>query len=120
MINVLVCEDNPMTLRTVEYALKKAGFYVYKAKDGMEGIGILGEQKVDVLITDINMPFTKGLELVRHVKEHVDASMPVIIISGINLKETQDHARELGATGYLTKPLDLDKLVSMIHESMPF
>jgi two-component system chemotaxis response regulator CheY len=115
-MKVLVCEDNSLTLKTVEYSLKTAGYDVLKAMDGDEGIQILNREEVDVLVTDINMPFKKGLELVRYIKSEMQKNIPVIIISGINLKETQDHARELGAVGYLTKPLDLDKLVRMVDE----
>jgi len=114
-MKILVCEDNVLTLRTVEFALKRAGYEVLKALDGDEGIAILDEQAIDVVITDINMPYTKGLELVLHVNEKFDKKIPVIIISSITLKETQDHALELGAKGYLTKPFDLDDLVGMVN-----
>ena len=114
-MNILVCEDNVLTLRTVEFALKRAGFEVFKAMDGDEGIQILDEQVIDVVITDINMPYTKGLELVLHVNQKFNHKIPVIIISSITLKETQDHALELGAKGYLTKPFDLDALVEMVN-----
>ena len=66
-MNILVCEDNVMTLRTIEFALKKAGYSVYKAENGDQGIRILAEEEIDMVITDINMPYTKGLELVRHI-----------------------------------------------------
>lgn len=119
MMNILVCEDNVMTLRTVEFALKRAGFEVFKALDGDEGIRILDEEVIDVVITDINMPYTKGLELVLHVNEKFNKRIPVIIISSITLKETKDHARELGAKGYLTKPFDLDDLVDLVNSLTP-
>jgi len=118
-MKILVCEDNILTLRTVEFALKKEGFEVFKAVDGDEGIRILDEQAIDVVITDINMPYTKGLELVLHVNDKFDKKIPVIIISSITLKETKDHALELGAKGYLTKPFDLDVLVDMISSLTP-
>lgn len=118
-MKILVCEDNIMTLRTVEFALKRAGFEVEKAVDGDEGIRILDEQKIDVVISDINMPYTKGLELVLHVNEKFDKRIPVIIISSITNKETKDHALELGAKGYLTKPFDLDALVELITSLTP-
>jgi DNA-binding response OmpR family regulator len=118
-MNVLVCEDNVLTLRTVEFALKRAGFEVFKAVDGDEGIRILDEEVIDVVITDINMPYTKGLELVLHVNKKFNKKIPVIIISSITLKETKDHARELGAKGYLTKPFDLDDLVEMVNTLTP-
>ena len=113
-MKILVCEDNILTLRTVEFALKKAGYEVIKAEDGDQGIKILDDQKVDLVITDINMPYTKGLELVRHVNTKLEKKIPVVIISSISLKETKDHAIELGAEGYLTKPFDLKALIDMI------
>lgn len=113
-MKVLVCEDNTLTLRSIEYALKKAGYEVSKALDGEQGIRILNEEEIDLVITDINMPYTKGLELVRHVNTKMKRKIPVIIITGITLEETRDHAKELGASGFLTKPLDLDVLLETV------
>ena len=113
-MKVLVCEDNTLTLRSIEYALKKAGYEVSKALDGEQGIRILNEEEIDLVITDINMPYTKGLELVRHVNTKMERKIPVIIITGITLEETRDHAKELGASGFLTKPLDLDVLLETV------
>lgn len=113
-MNILVCEDNVMTLRTIEFALKKAGYSVYKAEDGGQGIRVLDEEEIDLVITDINMPYTKGLELVRHINTKLLSKIPVIVISGITNKETQEHALELGAQGYITKPFDLDYMVEMV------
>ena len=115
MIKILICEDNIMTLKTVEFTLLKAGYEVVKAEDGDQGIRILEEQKVDLVISDINMPYTKGLELVRYINTNFKLKIPVIIISGITLEETKDHAMELGAKGYLTKPFDPDVLVDMVR-----
>jgi DNA-binding response OmpR family regulator len=113
-MRVLVCEDNTLTLRSIEYVLKNAGFDVVKANDGEQGIRILDEEEVDLVITDINMPYTKGLELVRHVNTDMEKKIPVIIVTGITLEETREHALELGASGFLTKPLDLDVLVETV------
>ena len=113
-MNILVCEDNIMTLRTIEFSLKKAGYTVYKAGDGFQGIRILAEEKIDLVITDINMPYTKGLELIRHIKTQLDADIPVIVISGITNVETRTHAMELGAQGYITKPFDLNVMLDLV------
>jgi DNA-binding response OmpR family regulator len=118
-MKILVCEDNMMTLRTLEFSLKKEGHEVFKAEDGDQGIKLLDEQEVDLVITDINMPFTKGLELVRYVNTKFEKRIPVIIISSITLKETKDHALELGAKGYLTKPFDPHVLVEMVNSFTP-
>lgn len=114
-MDILVCEDNNLTLRSIEQALNKAGFNVIKAKDGREGISVLVDQKVNLLITDINMPYSLGLELVRFVNTRMEEKIPVIIVTGITQEETRKHAMELGAEGYLTKPLDLDALVDMVN-----
>ena len=114
-MRILVCEDNPITLKTIEFTLKKVGYEVLKAEDGEQGIDILENQKVDLVITDINMPYTKGLELVRYINTKLETKIPTIIISGINLDETIDHARELGAEGYLTKPFDPKVLLDLIQ-----
>lgn len=113
-MKVLVCEDNTLTLRSIEYSLKNAGYDVSRAMDGEQGIRILQEEEIDLVITDINMPYTKGLELVRHVNTKMERKIPVIIITGITLEETREHALELGASGFLTKPLDLDVLVDTV------
>lgn len=113
-MKILVCEDNTLTLRSIEYSLKKAGYDVSKAMDGEHGIRILEEEEIDLVISDINMPYTKGLELVRHVNTKMEKKIPVIIITGITLEETREHALELGAAGFLTKPLDLNVLVDTV------
>ena len=113
-MNILVCEDNIMTQRTIEFSLKKEGYTVYKAGDGFQGIRILGEEKIDLVITDINMPYTKGLELIRHINTQMETKIPVIVISVITNEETRTHAMELGAQGYLTKPFDPKVMMELV------
>jgi DNA-binding response OmpR family regulator len=115
-MNILVCEDNILTLRPIELAMQIAGYSVITAADGRQGIKILEEEKVDLLITDINMPYALGLELVRYVNTRLEEKIPVIIVTGITQKETEIHAMELGAQGYIRKPMDLDVLVDMVKQ----
>lgn len=114
-MRILVCEDNPITLKTISFSLSKSGYEVLEAADGDQGIEFLKNEDIDVVITDINMPYTKGLELVRYVNTKMDMKIPVIIISGITLDETKDHAMELGASGYLTKPFNPQVLLDMVQ-----
>ncbi|MGW8316259.1 MAG: response regulator [Bacteroidales bacterium] len=118
MRRILVCEDNPIALKTIEFTLQKAGYEVLQACDGEQAMMLLNSELVDMVITDINMPFTKGLELVRYINTRFPNKIPVIIISGINLQETMDHALELGARGYLTKPFDPKQLLEMVHSEI--
>lgn len=118
MSKILVCEDNPIALKTIEFSLLKAGYEVLQACDGEQAMSMLNTEQVDLVITDINMPFTKGLELIRYVRTRFKNQIPVIVISGINLQETKDHARELGASGYLTKPFDPKQLLEMVQSEI--
>lgn len=113
-MNILVCEDNILTLKAIEFSLRKAGWNVYKAEDGIKAVNILNEEQVDLVITDINMPYNKGLELIRHVNTRMDPKIPVIVITGITNEETRAHAMELGARGYLTKPFDPKEMLKMV------
>ncbi len=113
-MNILVCEDNRITLKAIEFSLKKAGWQVCRAEDGIQAVRILKEQQVDLVITDINMPYSKGLELVRHINTRMNPKIPVIVITGITNEETRSHAMELGARGYLTKPFDPKVLLRMV------
>ena len=115
-MRILVCEDNLLMLKTIEFTLKKNGYEVINAMDGDQGIQILDSQKIDILITDINMPYNSGLELIQHIKKHLNYRIPVIIVSGITLEETKQHAKELGAVNYVTKPFDPEILVDMIRD----
>ena len=113
-MRILVCEDEILTLKAIEFVLIREGHEVFEASDGNQGIKVLQEEKVDLLITDINLPYAKGLELVRFINTQLEFRIPVIIVSGITLDETRDHALELGAIGFLTKPFDPAELLSMI------
>lgn len=113
-MNILVCEDNIMMQKTIELSLRKAGYNVFNAGDGFQGIKILGKENIDLVITDINMPYTKGLELIRHINTKINKEIPVIVVTGITNEETRVHAMELGARGYLTKPFDLKEMLDMV------
>jgi DNA-binding response OmpR family regulator len=115
-MNILVCEDNRMTLKAIEFSLKKAGWQVYEAEDGMQAVSVLKKEKIDLVITDINMPYSKGLELIRHINTRMaEPKIPVIVITGITNEETRRHAMELGARGYLTKPFDPKVMLKMVE-----
>lgn len=114
-MKILVCEDSLMTQKTIEYTLVRNGHEVVNASDGEQGIRILNEEQIDLVITDINMPHNKGLEIVQYIKQKFGGRIPVIVISSINLQETIVHAKELGAMVYLTKPFNPDDLIKNIQ-----
>lgn len=112
---ILVCEDNKLTQRLFEASLRKADYDIIIAVDGEQAIRYINEEEIRMVITDINMPFNNGLEVVEYVRKRYRNRIPVIIVTNINLEETRAHARELGADAYLTKPFDPDELIGIIQ-----
>ena len=114
-MKALICEDNTLALKVLEVTLRRLNFEVIVARDGDEGIRHLQEESVNLLVTDINMPYNNGLEVVEYLRKHSDRRIPIIIVTNINLEETRKHAKELGADAYITKPFDPDELVKAIN-----
>lgn len=113
-VKALICEDNKLTQRLLEVVLQKMDFEVLSAIDGDQAINFLKSEKIDLLITDINMPYNNGLEVIEYLRKSNKKKVPVIIISNINLEESKVHAKELGADNYITKPFDPKELIDII------
>ncbi|MDF1571212.1 MAG: response regulator [Bacteroidales bacterium] len=112
---ILVCEDNKLTQRVLEVALKSMDHEILVATDGEEGIRLIKEHEIGLIITDINMPYNSGLEIVAFVRKNYGRKIPVIIVTNISLDDTRKHAKELGADAYITKPFDPDQLLEIIQ-----
>jgi CheY-like chemotaxis protein len=112
---ILVCEDNKLTQRVLEVALRKTDHDILVATDGEEGIRLIREHEIGLIITDINMPYNSGLEIVEFVRKNYGRKIPVIIVTNISLEETRRHAEELGADAYITKPFDPSELLQIIQ-----
>ena len=122
-MKVLICDDDAMTVRALEFQLKREGFEILKANNGKEGQMILAENSdIDVLVTDLYMPLKNGMELITYVRESLHNKIPIIVLSKANIEENISHALELGADGYLVKPFKIEELINKIkllmnHES---
>ena len=114
-MKMLICDDDSMSLRALDFQLKKDGFEIVKANNGRDAQRLLVENNdIDVLVTDIYMPLVSGLELITYVRKTLQRDIPIIVASAITLEDTILHAFELGADGYLTKPFNLKELSSRV------
>jgi len=110
-MKLLICDDDTMTLRALDFQFKKDGFEIFKANNGREAQKILVENNdIGMLITDIYMPLMSGLELITYVRKILQRDIPIVIVSRVYIEETVRHAFELGADSYLAKPVNLDEL----------
>ena len=114
---MLICDDDTMTLRALEFQFKKDGFEIIKANNGREAQKILVENSdIDVLITDIYMPSVTGLELVTYVRKTLQRDIPIVVLSMVSVEDTIHHVFELEANEYLTKPVNLDDISNRVKQ----
>ncbi len=110
-MKLLICDDDPMTLKALEFQFKKDGFLILKAINGKEAQQMLRDNgDIDLLVTDIYMPMINGLELITYVRKNLESQMPILILTRVNVEDTILHAFELGANDYLTKPFSLEEM----------
>ncbi len=105
-MKILVAEDEAVMLMAVEAILKKDGYEVVGVPNGGEALKVLEHYKPDLIITDILMPYTSGLELISIVKSHGHKTIPIIVLSGLGQENTVMEAFQLGADDFLTKPFN--------------
>lgn len=117
-MKILVAEDEPMLLKTIELKLKKEGYDVIATNDGKDAIAGIREHQPDMVITDIMMPYASGLEIVSIVKKEMTKKIPVIILSAMEQEKVVMEAFDLGADDYITKPFSLNELAIRVKRQM--
>lgn len=97
-------------LRTLEFRLKKDGHSIMMARDGREALQLIDSFLPDLVITDIMMPYSSGMEIVGFLKQKYNNSIKVIILSGMGQENVILEAFRLGADDYITKPFSPNEL----------
>jgi DNA-binding response OmpR family regulator len=113
-MKILICEDNPMAMKTLSVVLEREGFDADVADDGNVGIEMLEKNDYDLLVVDIHLPYRSGLELIKFVRSEQGKDTPVIILSAFSDNQMQRQAGELGISDYIVKPFNPADLVARI------
>jgi len=109
-MKILVCEDDYMVIKAIEHKMTREGYEVEIANDGKMASEKLKSQEYDLIITDLLMPFTGGLELINLMRADLKKDTPIIVLSKVGNEETIIEAFKLGADDYLTKPFSPNEL----------
>ncbi|MCF6291243.1 MAG: sigma-54 dependent transcriptional regulator [Desulfobacterales bacterium] len=117
MNTILIVDDEPNYLIVLSELLREEGFEVFTAKSGIEGLRVVKENDIDLVLTDMRMPGMDGLELLAEVKEY-NRDLPVIMITAFGEVEKAVVAMRAGAFNYLTKPFNNDDLVMNIRKAV--
>ncbi|MDO6597452.1 response regulator [Oceanihabitans sp. 2_MG-2023] len=114
---ILIVDDEPNIVMSLEYAFKKQDFEVFIARDGSEALQILKHHIPNVVLLDIMMPNVDGYQTLTHIKKTNDfKDVKVVFLTAKNKASDIEKGIKLGADKYLTKPFSVKKIVSEILE----
>lgn len=103
-MKVLVAEDDPIMLETIKEQLKKDDYTVLGTTDGQEALQAFDSFAPDLVITDILMPYTSGLELIGIIRTEKSPKLPILVLSALDEEATVMEAFSMGADDFLSKP----------------
>ncbi|MCB0422074.1 MAG: response regulator [Bdellovibrionales bacterium] len=113
--HILLVDDEPDLLEFLHEELIEWGYNVTCALNGKEALEILGRTKVDLVLSDINMPYMDGIQLLDEIVKSFNPRPVVILMTGFDGYEKSD-LREKGATDLIRKPFELDKVKRDLQE----
>ncbi|HEY7740437.1 MAG TPA: response regulator [Steroidobacteraceae bacterium] len=114
---VLVVDDDPVVARSFDRVLTGKGYAVISARDGVEALQKLKDEKYDVVFTDIKMPGMNGIEVARRIKAS-QPWLPVVIVTGYGTDENEAQARAAGVAGFLHKPLSPEEIEGSTEQAL--
>jgi two-component system, chemotaxis family, chemotaxis protein CheY len=120
--NILAVDDSKTMRDMVSFTLKNAGFNVTEAGDGADALRILNDKgtKFDLIITDLNMPVMDGFQLIETVRANASYKYtPILMLTTESDTQKKERGKALGATGWIVKPFNPDKLVQVIGKVCP-
>ena len=113
---ILVIEDDPATLRLVDYTLRHKGYQVLTASNGLEGMRKACNEKPALIILDVMLPGMDGFEICHRLRSEPDTAQVLIMMFSAKAQEIdRDTGLKVGADDYLTKPVDPSVLVSRVE-----
>ena len=110
----MAVDDNLNALEIIKRTLNNAGYEVLTCDNVMAAVGILNDQKIDIVITDLKMPKHSGLDLVKHIYENID-DIGIIMVTGYPSIEGAVEAIKMGAEEFLAKPFTAKDLLSAVE-----
>lgn len=121
-INVLLVDDSKIVRSVLVKTLKLAQIdigSIFEAADGVEGLAILGQEKIDFVLADINMPNMNGIEMIEKMKKSLKfRDVPVAVISTEGNKQRIDRLKELGIVDFIRKPFTPEQVTHLIKSKL--
>lgn len=115
MKTILAVDDNKAVRGYLAFALSQAGYHVLQASDGQEAMALLNQTRVDCILADVAMPDMDGPTLIKNLRNtFAYRATPILVLAREQEKLQMQESREAGATGWLKKPFNPDKLLGTV------
>jgi len=112
---VLSVDDSASIREMMSFALEPKGYTVVKAEDGQDGLKKISENKIDLVITDLNMPNMNGIEMTRAIRaDSRFDGIPIVLLTTEGQKEKMMEGKAAGAVGWIVKPFDEQKICGIV------
>ena len=120
MKKILIVDDSPSMRQMVGFTLRQGGFDVVEAEHGQDALDKLAGLTVDLMITDLNMPVMDGITLIQNARKLPSMkSKPILMLTTEGLATKKEQGKSAGATGWIVKPFDPEKLLQTIAKVLP-
>lgn len=117
MQSILAVDDSPSMRKMVSFTLSGAGYKVVEAVDGMDALEKAEALQIDLVLVDQNMPRLDGIGLTKKLREHPRfKNTPILILTTESSDQMKQAGRAAGATGWLVKPFDPNRLIEVIQK----
>ncbi|GAB6090694.1 response regulator [Spirochaeta dissipatitropha] len=114
---ILVVDDSAAIRQSVSFILKEAGYEVVECEDGLDALSKIDTDSFSLVITDVNMPNMDGIALTARIREHVEHKFtPILVLTTEAQSAKMQEGKAAGATGWIVKPFDSDKLMSVVKK----
>lgn len=117
---ILAVDDSRTMREMVSFTLKGAGYEVIEAEDGKAALATLNGEKIDAVITDLNMPNMNGFELIISLRSNpLYKFVPILMLTTEGDDSKKQEGKSAGATGWIVKPFNPEKLVEVVQKVCP-
>jgi two-component system chemotaxis response regulator CheY len=117
---IMTVDDSASMRQMINFTLSGAGYNVVEAEDGVDALKKIGGSKVDLFISDVNMPNMDGIELTRQIRANPSAKFtPVILLTTESQPAKKMEGKAAGATGWIVKPFAPEQLLAVIKKVCP-
>lgn len=114
---ILAVDDSASIRKSISFVLSQENYEVIEAVDGIDGLSKAKSEKIDLFITDINMPNMDGIQLIKELRAIPEYKFtPIIALTTENQDSKMQEGKQAGATGWIVKPFTSEKLISIIKK----